>query len=130
MNQLRSLLPKAIPALGAAALLTLEPCSAAPAQAADKLPLRILYAGKAGSDREADFVDFLKQQFRQVDTIGLPRLSTEEAARADVVLLDWDGDGFKAPAPKLPKTYARPTVTIGVAGGLWASRQRLKTGYM
>lgn len=100
------------------------------AAAGDTLPLRILYVGHPGSAREADFLAFLKQHFRQVETANLRGFRGQEARDADVVLLDYDGNGFKAPRPKLPDSYARPTVTIGVAGGLWASRRGLKTGYM
>ncbi len=54
----------------------------------------------------------------------------KQAADADVILFDHDGDGFKAPRPKLPTDYTRPTVTIGVAGAVFCDYLRLKTGYM
>jgi hypothetical protein len=96
----------------------------------EKIPLRILYAGHPGSNREADFVGFLKQYFREVKTGDLARFDAKQAAEADVILLDYDGDGFKAPRPNLPAGYARPTVTLGVAGAFICSQRGLKTGYL
>ncbi len=95
-----------------------------------KLPLRVLYAGKPGSAREADFTRFLQQYFREVTTGDLAAFKPGDAHNSDVVVLDYDGDGFKAPRPQLPDSYARPTVTVGVAGGLLCSSLRLKTGYL
>jgi len=120
---------KAILALSAWALVVLGPQCLAQGASQEKLPLRILYAGKPGSDREADFLAFLRQHFRQVSSANLAGFDGTEAGKADVLLLDYDGDGFKAPRPKLPKSFDRPTVTIGVAGALWSSSRGLKTGY-
>ncbi len=96
----------------------------------NKFPQRVLYAGKPGSAREADFVAFLRQHFRQVSTGTLAGFDAKQAADVDVILLDYDGDGFKAPRPRLPADYARPTVTIGVVGGLLCLPLKLKTGYL
>lgn len=96
----------------------------------EKMPLRLLYAGHPGSAREADFVGFLKQYFRQVDTGDLAKFNGSQAADVDVVLLDYDGDGFKAPRPNLPANYSRATVTIGVIGAFICDQRSLKTGYM
>ena len=96
----------------------------------DKIALRILYVGHPNSSREVDFLAFLRQHFREVNTGDLARFNAGQAADADVILFDYDGDGFKAPRPSLPTDYARPTVTIGVAGGLFCSQRGLKTGYM
>jgi hypothetical protein len=95
------------------------------------MALRILYLGHPGSEREADFVGFLERYFRQVKTgnLAVP-FNARRTADADVVLLDYDGDGFKAPRPQLPPDYARPTVTLGVAGAFICSQRGLKTGYM
>lgn len=98
--------------------------------APNKIPLRILYAGHPGSARETDFLSFLKQHFRQVDAGDFARLDAKKAKEADVVLLDYDSDGFNGPRATLPEGYTRPTVTIGVIGGLLCSQLRLKTGYM
>ena len=96
----------------------------------EQVSLRILYAGKPGSAREADFLTFLKQHVREVTTGDLAKFTSRETTDADVILFDYDGDGFKAPQPSLPADYARPTVTIGVAGGMLCSQRGLKTGYM
>ncbi len=129
MSRLARLFLKVFPAVAAFSLLAPGSRCLAQPQAVEKIPLHILYAGRPGSAREADFLAFLEQHFRKVDTASLRGLTDETAGKADVVLLDWDGDGFKAPRPRLSEDYARPTVTIGVAGGLWASGRRLKTGY-
>jgi hypothetical protein len=129
MPRLAKLFPKVFLTLAAFGLLVPGTRSQGQPQPGDKIPLRILYAGKPGSAREADFVAFLKQHFREVNTARRAGLTAEEAAKPDVILLDWDGDGFKAPQRRLPEDFAGPVVTIGVAGGLWSSGRSLKTGY-
>jgi hypothetical protein len=108
--------------------------SCKPAQPAsnaeEKIKLRIFYAGHPGSEREKDFASFLKQHFTQVGTGDLANFDGAQAKEADVVLLDYDGDGFKAPRPDLGKDYRRATVTVGVVGGMFCSRMDLKTGYL
>lgn len=116
-------------ALGAM-LVGLPPVCVALEPPSEKIPLRVLYAGHPGSPRETEFLTFLKQYFRQVTTADLAQFAPKDAAESDVVLLDYDGDGFKAPRPALPNDYARPTVHLGVAGGLLASQLGLKTGYL
>jgi hypothetical protein len=130
MTRLASRLSLAFFAVVAATWFGLAPASRAETAPDDKIPLRILYVGHPGSSREADFSAFLKQHFRQVNTGDLAGFTVRQTADADVVLVDYDGDGFKAPRVRLPEDYARPTVTIGVAGGLLCSQLRLKTGYL
>jgi hypothetical protein len=96
----------------------------------NKIALRILYAGHTGSARERDFVKFLGEIFSTVSTTDLARFTPANAEGADVVLMDYDGDGFKAPRPRLDEGYARATVTIGVVGAFIGSDLRLKTGYL
>jgi hypothetical protein len=96
----------------------------------NKIALRILYAGHPGSTRERDFVKFLGEIFSSVATTDLARFTPATADGADVVLMDYDGDGFKAPRPHLGEGYARATVTIGVVGGFIGGDLRLKTGYL
>ncbi len=95
----------------------------------NKFPLRILYMGKPGSAREADFVPFLSQHFHQVSTGSWASFDAKQAADADVIVFDYDG-GLKAPQSRLPTDYARPTLTIGVAGALFCMHLKLKTGYI
>ena len=95
-----------------------------------KAPLRIFYAGHPGSDRERDFVAFLSQHFAEVKTGDLAKFQGEAAKDSDVVVLDYDGDGFKSPRPSLSRDYARPTVTVGVVGAFICGNQGLKAGYL
>jgi len=92
--------------------------------------LRLLYAGHPGSAREADFVNFLKQYFTAVDTGDLSVFKESDAAGFDVVLFDYDGDGFKAPRPNLSRDYARSTVALGVVGAFMCDSLGLKSGYV
>lgn len=94
-----------------------------------KINLKLLYVGKPGSDREQEFVGFLRKHFREVKTGDWSRFDATHAESCDVLILDYPGDGFKAPSCQLPRDYPHPVVTIGVAGGLLLSRMGLKTGY-
>jgi hypothetical protein len=96
----------------------------------EKIDLRILYVGHPASDREKDFVWFLKEHFRQVRTGDLANFKEELTKGFDVIILDYDGDGFKAPRPRLSSEYTRPTVTVGVAGAHICGSMSLKTGYL
>jgi hypothetical protein len=117
------------------------------APAADDISrLRVLYVGHPGSDREKDFVQFLGQHFETVKTGDLSTFTNRDAEDSDVAILDYDGDGFKAPRPKImpwfldegPKDspsparpwFTRPVITVGVAGGLMSLDWGLKTGYL
>jgi hypothetical protein len=117
--------------LGLIAWLILTVVGICCAQAGEtaKVDLRVFYAGHPGSQREADFAGFLRQHFRDVATGDLAGFNGRQADGFDVVLLDYDGDGFKSPRPSLPETYTRPTVTIGVAGAFICSQRQLKIGY-
>ncbi len=113
--------------------------------------LRVLYVGHPGSEREKDFVQFLGQHFATVKTADLSAFAGKPFADKDmegfeVALLDYDGDGFKAPrarvVPRFPEDVSRvpralegfwltrPLITVGVTGGLIASQAGLKTGYL
>ena len=94
------------------------------------MDVRVLYAGHPDSAREKDFVTFLRNYFRIVRTGDLAKFKPLDAKDFDVVILDYDGDGFKAPRVHLPRTYRRPTVTVGVIGAFVCGRVGLKTGYL
>lgn len=96
----------------------------------EKIDLRILYAGHPESEREKDFVNFLTNHFKQVDTCDLKSLSESHASNFDVSILDYDINCFKAPRPVITKSFSRPIVTVGVAGALMCSSWNLKTGYL
>jgi len=122
------------------------------APAADEVSkLRLLYVGHPGSEREKDFVQFLGQHFATVKTADLSAFAGKPFANKDmegfdVAILDYDGDGFKAPrariVPQFPEDVSRglrtlegswltrPLITVGVTGGLIASLGGLKTGYL
>jgi hypothetical protein len=92
--------------------------------------LRILYAGHPDSDREKDFVQFLGAYFATVKTADLAAFKEKDAEGFDVTILDYDGDGFKAPRPNISLGFSKPLITMGVPGGLMCSGWRLKLGYL
>ena len=96
----------------------------------EKINLRILYAGHPGSEREKEFIQFLTNHFSKAETGDLATFQEIQAENFDVIILDYDGEGFKAPRPQLSSEYVRPTVTVGVAGALICSNLSLKTGYL
>lgn len=110
-------------------LLALAPAPSRAAGAPSKIALKIFYAGTPGSAREKDFVSFLKQYFAEVSTGDYGKFNAAYAKDSDVVILDYDGDGFKAPRINLGEDYRRATVTVGVAGGLLCGGLGLKSGY-
>jgi hypothetical protein len=95
-----------------------------------KIAMRILYAGHPGSAREKEFVEFLGNYFTQVQTGDLAKFTNESADGFDVMIFDYDEQGFNAPQPRLSQNYARPTVTVGVPGTAIGSQLGLKTGYL
>ena len=100
------------------------------AEQQEKIDLRILYAGHPGSAREKDFVSFLGDHFRIVQASDLAEFKPLDAKEFDVVIFDYDGDGFEAPKPSLPRSYRRATVTVGVVGAFVCGQVGLKTGYL
>jgi len=68
--------------------------------------------------------------FAGVRTVDLKDVEPRHCDNFDVTILDYDGDGFKAPRPELPKDFDRPVITVAVAGGLMSSNWDLKTGYL
>jgi hypothetical protein len=100
------------------------------AQAQVNRGLKILYAGRPGSEREKDFVAFLRQNFDTVQTGNLETFQEADTQGFDVTLLDWDWNEFKGPKPRISESFSRPMITLGVPGGLISSQWRLKTGYL
>ena len=101
-----------------------------PAPAAPELSkLRILYAGRPGSDREKDFVGFLKKCFNVVQTGNLETFKDADAQAFDVTLLDWDSKELEGPTPAVSESFSRPVITLGIRGAMICNQGRLKTGY-
>jgi hypothetical protein len=92
--------------------------------------LRILYAGRPGSDREKEFVAFLREHFGVVETGNLQTFKEVDAQGFDVTILDYDADDLSAPGPTLSPLFSKPLITLGVAGGHMGRRWRLKTAYL
>jgi hypothetical protein len=60
-------------------------------------------------------------------------LTAADVKNYDVLLLDAEAgekSALEVPNITLPDDFSKPTVTIGVMGGLFTSRRGLKTGYM
>ena len=92
--------------------------------------LKILYAGHTGSDREKDFVAFLRKHFDVVQTGNLQTFKEADTQGFDVTLLDWDWNELKGPRPALSPSFSRPVLTLGVPGGMMCRQWGLKTRYM
>lgn len=92
--------------------------------------LRILYAGRPGSDREKDFVDFLKKYFDVVQTGNLQTFKEADTQGFDVTLLDWSINESERPEPTVSESFSRPMITLGIPGALICSQWRLKMAYL
>jgi hypothetical protein len=99
-------------------------------ETSEKIALRILYAGLPNTDREKDFVDFLKKHFHQVETTDYNTFTGSYKTDFDVAIIDHNGTGFNVPTPNISRQYSRATVTIGVPGAFLCDRLSLKTGYL
>ncbi len=109
------------------AILILLLASSSAFASEDRQDIDVLYAGKPGSERMADFERFLAEHFAAVGTTSLETFTSEDADAYDVVILDWvsifprDKDGrinrenfqLRLPRfPELPKDYDKATVMI------------------
>ncbi len=87
-------------------------------QAAEIVPLRVLYIGS----RIGEFGPFLKEHFKQVETVTRDQFQLKQADNFDVVLLDWPQSGTMRGAwldgSPLGKRegWHKPTVLLGSAG--------------
>ena len=96
----------------------------------EKLDLRILYVGLPGTERQKDFVEFLSQHFRQVDTADYNTFKEEQTKDCDVAIFDKDGLEWKPLDIEVSGQYSRATISIGVPGAFWCRRVSSKMGYM
>jgi hypothetical protein len=114
---------------------------AVPARADEPLALKVLYAGNTGSDREQDFVAFLREHFSEVGKADYEKFTEDKAKGYDVVIFDWtsiyprDKDGkikkgsgeiVMPTPPTVSPEYRRSSILIGAAGGCLATSLRLK----
>ena len=96
-----------------------EPAPIQPA-GAEKVDLRVLYAGRADSERSARFAAFLGGFFAEVGRADYSTYTAADADGYDVVILDCEvipepgRIGMVSP-PALAKDYDRATVVIGGA---------------
>ncbi len=97
--------------------------------ASENIALKILYVGTRGSEREKDFLSFLKNHFREVGSADINKFSEDQAKNFDVILFDFDGDSSRQEKLRLSDDYKRATVTIGVYGAIMCDNLRLKCGY-
>lgn len=106
--------------------------AAGPAEtdASGKFNLKILYAGLPKTDRAKDFMSFLGKHFKEVTFTDYNRFDENKNTDFDVLILDHDGKGTRAPTPKISRQFSRATVTMGVPGGNISGRLNLKTGYL
>jgi hypothetical protein len=115
------------------------------ASAAEKIDLKILYAGNPGSPRAKDFISFLGRHFARVGETNYEKFKPAAARGFDVVIFDWTSiyprgkDGKITPkftnlhsptSPNLSGDFDRPAVLIGAAGGSLAGRLRLKIDWL
>jgi hypothetical protein len=105
---------------------------------AQKIDLKILYAGPLGHPRTKDFEQFLAKTFKEVGTVELKLLDQKAAAKYDVVIVDspsiYEEEAETRPgqpagklpqAPVLTTEFTKPTILIGAAGGMVLGRLRI-----
>lgn len=117
-------------------VLLAVPCLAQPKVSPEgKIHLRILYAGMPGTDRQKDFVSFLGKHFAAVKSVDFSTFTEQQAEGSDVVILDKDGiqwasrGGNPLSDLRLPQTYRRATLALGIPGSFLYDRMDLKPGY-
>ena len=95
-----------------------------------KIDMAIYYAGHPKSKREKDFVALLSHCFTQVETGDLADYNGSQSEGFDVTILDYDGDGFDSPRPRIPLDFSKPVVTMGVTGAFICSQLAPKLDYL
>jgi hypothetical protein len=110
---------------------------------AQKIDLKVLYAGAPESRRTTEFTEFLGKTFTEVGAVELKSLDAKAAAKYDVVIIDSPspyrkttetrvaGSGFKMPeAPKLTTAFTKPAILMGAAGGAVLNRLEIKLDWL
>ena len=101
-----------------------------PALPGGAIDLKVLYAGRPGSDRQKDFVAFLSKHFKQVTTGDLAEFNGSQAEAVDVVIFDYEGESSEAPMPDISDDYSASTITLSVVGANISTELGLATAYM
>lgn len=94
-----------------------------PAAAQERIDLRVLYVGNAGSERAEAYARFLAASFREARPADRATFEPGSARGFDAVLLDWSYDDtrgqqlseLKSPLGPLDE-WDHPTVLLGSAG--------------
>ena len=89
--------------LALAAVLALASAS----RADEPFPLKVLYAGNPGCDRETDFKTFLEKHFATVGTTDYRKFKDGDAKGFDVVIFDWTSIYPRDKAGKVLETFDR-----------------------
>ena len=98
--------------------------------ASGKLGLRILYVGLPNTERQKDFVEFLREHFEQVGTADYNDFNEEQTKDCDVAIFDKDGLEWKPLDINVSGYYSRATMSIGVPGAFWVRKVSSNMGYM
>jgi hypothetical protein len=107
---------------------------------AQKIDLKVLYAGAPESRRTKDFTEFLGKTFTEVGAVELKSLDAKAAAKYDVVIVDSPSpyragtdtrSAFKMPeSPKLALDFTKPTILMGAAGGVVLGDLKIKLQWL
>lgn len=101
-----------------------------PAASPSKIPLRVLYVGLPGTERQKDFVTFLAKHFKQVETADYNTFEEKQTKNCDVAIFDKDGLEWKPLNIRVSSRYSRATMSLGVPGAFWVRSVSRKMGYM
>ncbi|HLU39931.1 MAG TPA: hypothetical protein VK081_11130 [Planctomycetota bacterium] len=106
-----------------AASSVLAPQDPAGADAPAKIPISVLYAGEAGTPREAAFLEFLRQRFVKVGNVPAAELLASRAEGWDVVVADGSTEMVDnrlrmkgCTKLEFPADWTKPTVLIASSG--------------
>lgn len=114
--------------------------------AAERIDLKVLYAGNPGSERAKDFTRFLREHFEEVGEANTAEFTDKSAEGYDVAILDWtsiyprdergeiiqnSNFGLKQPQmPRLSPSFSRPVVMIGAIAGQVGPKQQTKIDWL
>jgi hypothetical protein len=131
---------KRSPGLRAAVLIAAIAGTLAGQDPAQKIDLKVLYAGAPESRRTTDFTEFLGKTFTEVGSVDLKSLDAKAAAKYDVVIVDSPSpyrpgtdtrSAFKMPeTPKLTLDFTKPTILMGAAGGAVLGDLKIKLQWL